>query len=54
MQINDARKPSRSTSDQSDVESVAELEYHPTPKLWCEIEERENGRDRYEPKAHDD
>ncbi len=53
MQINDARKTSRSTSDHSDVESLAKLEFRPTPKLWREIEERENGRDRYEPISHD-
>ncbi len=52
MQINELRKPSRSTTDRSNVQSLAELKYHPTPKPWCEIEERENGRDRYEPKAH--
>ncbi len=33
MQINDARKPSRSTSDRSEVESLAEFEFHPTPKV---------------------
>ncbi len=32
MQINDARKPSRSTSDHSDVESLVELEFRPTQK----------------------
>ncbi len=33
IQINDARKPSSSTSDGSDVESQADFEFHPTPKL---------------------
>ncbi len=53
MKKMELRKTSRSTSDRLDVESLAEFEYCPTPKLWCEIEERENGRDQYEPKAHD-
>ncbi len=52
MQINDARKPSRSTSDRSEVEILADFEFCPTPKLWQGIEERENGRDRYEPKTY--
>ncbi len=38
--INDERKNSRSTSDQSEIESHYEFEYNPTPKLWHEIEER--------------
>ncbi len=33
MQINDARKPSRSTSDRSEVESLADFEFRPTPTL---------------------
>ncbi len=53
LQINDARKPSHSTSDRSGNESLGEFEFRPTPKLWLEIEEKENGRDRYEPKDHD-
>ncbi len=53
MQINDARKPIRSTSDCSEVESLADFEFRLTPKLWQGIEYLINGRDRYEPKTYD-
>ncbi len=45
--INDERKNSHSTSDQSEIESHNEFEYNPTPKLWHEVEERLQGRDQY-------
>ncbi len=53
MQINNARKPSCSTSDRSEVGSLANFEFRQTPKIWQGIKERENGRDRYEPKSYD-
>ncbi len=43
MEINDARKLSCSTSDRSEVESLAKFEFRPTSKLWHVIKERENG-----------
>ncbi len=44
--INDERKNSCSTSDQSEIESHYEFEYNLMPKLYHEIEERKQGQDQ--------
>ncbi len=51
--INDERKNSRSTSDQSKIESHYKFEYNPRPKLWHEVEDRMEGRDQYGRKIDD-
>ncbi len=48
--IHEDRKNSRSTSDQSEIESHYEFEYNPMPKLWHEVEERMQGGNQYQAK----
>ncbi len=45
--IHDKSKISRSASDQTEVESLYEFEYNPTPKPWHEVEERMQGQAQY-------